>query len=535
MPVPVGNVAATGIAAYSMFDFLKHMFEDSAAVENIVAQMKAALFTDGQIEFSKQLAHSMVRSVPGMGYAEGLDLINQTKSFTGEFGTAASLAPTLARDAQVLQVYGQGEAIRAVEQAIKAGELTGLTGKDGKLDLDRLMDFVNKLTELTVSTKGQFNIGQFLTGIRQFGVGADAASVDFLTNILPVYMQILGNAKAGTALQSFEQAMDAPEPKMQNKKLFAEQRRIGLRDSKTNKPIEDELLHTDPNAYFVNVLLPLLMKAGFTTNEQIEGELYKLFPRQTMDRLAAAGMFDRALIEKEVDRNRAQQAAGTAPLDELLKNSPSNQWKAFTEAFKEFMAAAGSAAMPMAISGLRSLTDVLHALADFTNAHPNLATGLVAAIGILASALAVLTIIAGLGLAAAILPRLAGAFAMFGVGGVAAAGLVALVAGLGALANKFGWFNGKSVGPNDQVVTPNSNGSQEPNTIIVTPKKKVSYVPPANNNGGGMIHNVIYMDGKAVADTVTSYQEKTASAPSIGPSLYDPSVTQPWPHHDWTA
>ncbi|MGI4945056.1 MAG: hypothetical protein ACRYHQ_31595, partial [Janthinobacterium lividum] len=200
---------------------VKDAYEQGADVNDTLAKMAAiqvrgadgrptAAFTPAQIQQAQNQAMATMRRVPGLGYGQGLDVILQTAGLLGNSSKALELAPQLSFNAQVLSRYGKGDAIGQVEKAVQAGELTGLTGKDGQIDVPRLVDFVNRLTRTTVAMGGQLDIGKYLTGIRQFGLGAEAADLDFTTATLPAYMKIMGEAKAGTALTSLQQVLLAP-------------------------------------------------------------------------------------------------------------------------------------------------------------------------------------------------------------------------------------------------------------------------------------------------------------------------------------
>ena len=379
---PAHDAAMAGVAAgavgYGAGAFLDEVFSAGFDAATVLAQMKAQRFTPDQIAQSRAMARGLVGRVPGFSFAQGLDLILQTSSFTGNVPEALSLAPSLAFDAQVLRQFGKGDAIAQVEAAAKAGELTGLTGADGQINMPKFTDFVNRLTATVVSGGGTLDIKKYLTGIRQFGAGADAADVDFLTAVLPAYMKIMGEAKSGTALSSFEQSMLGPKPRTTNKKIWAEQERLGLRGASGELSEADrELLTTDPGAYILTRILPALHRNGYSTPAQIRAELPKFLPRQTIERLVAAGIFDEAVILKEAARNRAQIAAGQAPLAELLRQSPQNQVAAFRASLNLLMVTLAEPSMGSATKALGDITAAVNAVAGAIEAHPGTARALI--------------------------------------------------------------------------------------------------------------------------------------------------------------
>lgn len=373
-PFPTGSAFVAGMglsyAGAAAGGFVGTTFTTGAEVSALQAKMRSSRFTDEQIKQASAVARGLVGQVPGFGYAEGLDLILQNAAFTGDVEEAIKLAPNMAFNAQVLSLYGKRNAIAQIEAAARAGEITGLTGKDGKLDYAKFNDFINRITSVVVSGGGVLDIGKYLTGLRQFGSGAQSASTDFLTAVLPAYMKMMGEEKAGTALASLQQVMLSPDPKTRSTKYLKEQKRIGLRDNNGNI-VKQDLLQQDVFGYTVGFLLPKLGAAGFTTPGDITKELYRLYPRQTVDRLMSEGIFNQAAIEKEAQRNREQITAGQKPLQELLAQNPLNQLKAFGESWKLFIATLADPNMGAATKALGDLAAVLRSLADFAKQHPD--------------------------------------------------------------------------------------------------------------------------------------------------------------------
>jgi hypothetical protein len=542
-----------GIEAYEGFELLKSIFEATEKPDDEIEKLRAARFTSAQIEQAKAAALAIQRKTPGMGYASGLDLINQTASFTGDVAEALALSPALARNAQVLSQYGKGDAIAQVEKGIQAGELTGLTGPDGKMNIPKLTEFITRLTGTVVAGGGTLNIGKYLTGVRQFGVGADSATMDFTTAVLPAYMKIMGEARAGTALSSFQQSLGSTAPKTQNKSITAEQKRLGIRDAKGNL-VDGELLRTDANAYIGLDLLPkvandLTRRHLEVTPAAIQGELTKLLPRQTMIRLAAAGIFDAAVITKEANRNREQQAAqanaekaGKAgPLDTLLAQSPGNQVKATVEAFHTFEAALGDPAMRSATQTLNGITDGLLKMAGWAREHPDITE---AALKGVAGGLAVL----GGAAAIAALTMIGGTTGLLAGIGAAAAAAATGMEKLDAVLHKFlpGLMGpqvpaGTAYDParDGPVYDPSKHGLMsrlynDPGGTILgrdkdgglqNPLHKSSYAAPANNNRPIITHVVFKADMREIARGTIVHMDRAASRDPSGITGFDPRQT----------
>lgn len=556
---------SSAIPAYGGYEVLKAVAHPTVEAGNILARMRAARFTDDDISRSKAMANGLVGSVPGMGYAKALDLINQTASFTGDVHEALTLTPSLARNAQVLGLFGKHDAISQVESAIKAGELTGLNGKDGHIDTAKLIEFVNNLTTTVVAGGGTLDINKYLTGMRQFGAGASAADKDFLTNVLPAYMKIMGEVKAGTAMQSLQQSFLSARPNTQNKALIQEQQRLGLRgkDGKLS-PEDADLLATSPDRFIVERILPALRAQGITDTKSIRAKLPSFLPRATMERLVSAGIFDEDVIGKEAARNRAQQTAGGAPLDALLRESPGNQIASFAENLHLLETMLGDAVMGPAARMLSDLTQGLRGISDWARDNPEAAGraltafaegvalfGATAAAGLAmklmtgpAGFIALAVGIETLGGALKNVPQwlidmAAGAAAGGRVGGVPGAmiggiglpaarilgtsgpGIVSETPGMGALGQMFPGL-GIVKGASDwlQKTFPSSYSGSAPGM------PPVSGGQPATTNIGN-VDELARAVGNAAANGTTTRIERGLSRQSTGTSGFDPRMSTP--------
>ncbi len=528
------------LGAYAGVETIKGAYEQGMDVDDILAKMAAmqvmgengqptAAFTPGQITAAQSQAMATMRRVPGLGYGQGLDVILQTAGLLGSSSKAMELAPQLSFNAQVLSRYGKGDAISQIEKGVQAGELTGLTGKDGQIDVPRLTDFVNRLTRTTVAMGGQLDIGKYLTGIRQFGLGAESSDLDFTTATLPAYMKIMGEARAGTALTSLQQVLLAPVPKTRADRYFTEQKRLGLRDAKGNLIAADQL-KDNAQDFFVQTLLPALNKGGYTTPGQITEEIQRLLPRQTTDRLAGAGIMDRALIEKEVNRNLAQQRAGDAPLAAMLQNAPGAQMKALSEGFKALEAVTTDAAMGPTIDIFKRITSSFQGMTDFAKAHSADIKEFARDVDIVLSAL--LLVAKGAGKILDVLPgplRKAAEGAMVG-GAVGSVLPGAGTAGGAAVGGALGLLNGFSMHPPKGWHSTLGGLSMAPDAATM---QKQSYEGPSGGLHMQPIALTISLDGRVLSDTVTHHQTMQAMRPGAAGNSPDPMEVVQRPGVPW--
>jgi hypothetical protein len=410
------------------------VFDAGAEAQSLAAKMRStAGFDAARVIRAQQQARDLVSSVPGLYYREAMELILQTASFTGNVDSALALTPTLARDAQVLSQYGSGGAVKQIEDAAKAGELTGLTTKSGQINIPKLVNFVDRLTAVDIASAGTLDIGKYLTGIRQFGVGADSASLDFLTATMPAYMKIMGQSKTGTAFSSLLQSLSTLPPNTQNQQFMKEQRRLGLRGA-DGGILHGDILRTDPNEWFQGFMLPKMLAHGIVSATDQTREMYRLFPRQTMARVGAAAIFDEGIINKEAERNRAQIAMGTAPFDALLRDSVQNQVRAFSAALNLMGVTLADPAMGRATESLRGLTSAMLGFSGIAKDHPSIAAGGLTAAAGLGGAAYLTGSLLTIGFFTKKVYDVAAAFAAFAPGTSAALGMTGLYGALSALA-----------------------------------------------------------------------------------------------------
>ena len=366
--------------AYEAWHLTKDAFEEGASVGDIKANMAAIYvagpdgkptrgFTDAQIAQADKLALDMQRKTPGLGYAEGLQIILKTAGNLASADSALKLAPQMGLDATVLSRLGRGDAIEQVEAAVQAGEIKGLNGPDGQIDTAKMAEMIRRLTSTAVAMGGTFNLPKYLTGLKQMGAGADAASMDFATTVLPALGKVMGEVKAGTAQASLETVLLAPSPNTRSSRYQDEQQRIGMRDAQGNL-LDKGLLKSNSLDYFTNSVFPKIRAHVGEDPGAIFEEILKLFPRETVRRLGITDDKDRNLLAKEVSRNKAQQDAGDAPLLKFLQDSPGVQFKAFSESMKTLEAVATDAAMKPTLDILNKLSGTLLNISDYVKAHP---------------------------------------------------------------------------------------------------------------------------------------------------------------------
>lgn len=328
------------------------------------------LWTDGQINKAKDLSLNAVRTVPGASYAGTLEMIARTSGITANADEALALAPGMARAGQIFAMRGNSNAVRQIEAAIQSGEIAGLNGPNGELDVQKLGTFVDRLSQTAFAMQGTFDLGKYLTGLRQFGTGASAADMNFLTARLPSIMRVMQESRAGTALSSLDQLMLSPAPNTRNARYAKEQERLGIRDSRGNVINQAELMR-DPAQWYYDTLVPAFSKSGIHGQLDVAKELQLIFSRSTVQRLGASLSADAALYDREFSRNVAQQQQGNAPLMQYLQNAPGAQFAAFSESWRAFEAVTSAALMGPVVKAVQMMTGAMNDITAYVKAHPN--------------------------------------------------------------------------------------------------------------------------------------------------------------------
>ncbi|WP_102323867.1 phage tail tape measure protein [Komagataeibacter saccharivorans] len=371
----VGPLAA-GAAAYAGFHGVGSAFSQGIHAGDTEALMANAYGPDGHIfspaqqDQARDVALNAVRTVPGASYTGTLEMIARTSGITANADEALALAPHLSMAGQIFSMRGAPNAISQIESAIQSGEIAGLNAPGGGLDVNKLRDFIDRLSQTAFAMQGTFDLGKYLTGLRQFGTGASASSMDFLTAELPSLMRVMQESRAGTALASLDQLMLSPPPTTRNHRFLDEQRRIGIRDRSGHLVNEGEYL-SDRMAWYTDVMVPAFARHGITSRESITNELNLLFSRSTVQRLGASLFADEELYSREIARNRGQQAQGDAPLMNYLQNAPGAQFAAFTESWRAFEAVTSQALMVPVVKSVQLITSAFNDITRYVQQHPD--------------------------------------------------------------------------------------------------------------------------------------------------------------------
>lgn len=563
---------------------LEEVFRSGIEVQHRAAQLRLAGFSPAQVEAARQAAFQTQRNLPGTGVETNLEIIRDLFSVTQNANEAMRFMPQFAKMGAILGAEGQGDQVKELFDAMRAGELRGALSKPGSNELDpaRFQKFIEGLTTAVVGTAGRVTPRDYASLLQQAGVGGVRLSDEFLLTEAPALMMAMKSIRAGTAISSFNQS----EFGRLFKPYGQEQERIGLiapggfhvgshaGGGGTITPGAlrgQELAQTNPFLWITRVVEPLIRadiarRTGTAAvnmqdpkavlNAELT-ELYRLFPRATITR-----EFEDLLRNRAMFLRYAQALGPHGPMkpqqffQDLQSNDVQIHLTALGEAIKAFGAALSGPAQQTLVKYLDELTAAFNKMAAWAQAHPKMAHQLVeVAAGLTAVAVALGTLSTALFFLGPMLRTLRGAARLVGIGGGGAAaaesagGVAAAAAGksvLGSIAPAVSiplTLSGDA-GPNSGGVSPQEAAKIRADAVrkgIPTPGQAIydwlfgsgstSQVSPPTPKKGDSAGNPVnvyvtnQLKGSDIRDGVTRHQADQLTLPSAQPSWFDPSQT----------
>jgi len=451
----------------------------------------------------------------------------------------------------VMQSLKGGAAGDQVFDMAKALEIKGVS-----MDPHHFDAMVDAMVKASVASGGRIAGADYLA-TDKYGRSATQGWDDrFMGLILPTLMQEMkggggggGSGSPGTALQSVFQAVvggtmsnKAAEEFLNlhlldpRKVIFTRTGNIkGIRPGGVSGSKE---FQDNPYQWVQDVLMPALKAKGITSPDAMREEISHMFVNRTAQQIMI--MFATQQQRFEKDAKLISGAKGINAYDDLIKNDPNAQMKAFTEAWDNLMTALGAPLVKTAYGMLMNITNTINSITAVAVAHPEA----VKIIGEIGAAVGAFLVVAG--------SVAVGAAAISALGVLAGpVGLVAVAAGLTAMATALGGFkwiadlwNANPMGLNK--VTPydiwkrllNGPADIQPGyhkQSYIAPAdgqlsiQHASYIPP--NNDGRPIQFISYtmLDGRVLAKTVSEEVARDMSLPPAGATRFDGRMTAVYP------
>lgn len=523
-----GPGVAAGAAVFSVYELMKagqEPLHERAGLQLLGIDDK----NPGTIARMEIKAREIAASVPGSGYSHNLKTMGELYSIVGA-DEAIGIAPALAELDRVQSlVGGKGKDQGSAYVLTRATELMGaLTNPvTHQVDMPAFAKIIGNMSKISIATHGKVTPEEWLNYAKQAGPASGNLTEEGLYTTGAI-IQAMGGNRAGTAAQALQRQFAGGK---MTKPVAEELEHIGLLKSgewhsEAGKVSVDrgamksfvDKLQKDPLSAVVQDLIPALESRGFTTNEDISREIYKIIGTGPAQREIYEIIRGRNQIAQE--RERAQGAWGPqAAVPFLNQNDPIASGSAFGTAFHDMLGAIGSPLMTAAIPAMGGLTTAFNDISEAATKYPK-STGVLASIG----AGAALGGAAGFGAGWLGGPIGAGAGALIGAGGGAAYGLwnalpdsVTSGAKTGAewglrsgipLAPLFGGLAGGAWGGAAGYFGGPSGAKAGSDALnIVPPQQKIDIQPSKV---------VVQIDGKSVGEAAVSWMVAQGNGPAQG-------------------
>lgn len=455
------------------------------------------------IERMKSEARGIAISVPGSGYATNMKNLGGLYSIVGAEG-AMSIAPKLAEIDRVQSIVGgkdQGSAYVLTRAAELMGKLTDPVTH--KVDMKAFGSIIDNMSKMSIATHGKVTPEEWLNYAKQAGPAAGNLTTEGLYTTATI-IQAMGGHRAGTAAAAVQRqfaggVMSASKAKeLEDIGIFkAGDYEVGkgghvmVKNDAAQSFVEK--LQKDPLDAVVKDLIPALESHGFTTNEQLTKELYRILGTAPEQREIYEIIRGREQIRQERERAMGALAPGAA-ITALNRNDPEQVTSAFTTAFKDLLGAVGGPLMQSAIPGIRGLTSAFNELAAVAAGHPK-ETGVVSS---------------------GIFGTVAGA-ALGGVAGFFVAGPAGVVPGAmygggggGVLGTAYGFMASQEGGHHQTAYERRQDrlrrqGLLPPDTDGVAGGSAWNVVPPPQKIEIAPAKVTLNMDGRAVGEATINY------------------------------
>lgn len=532
-----GAVLAGGAILTGMAKLVEHGKE----LVHVQEQMKAAGVN--QVDVAKATGDSWkVAADYGLKVSNVLADIKEARMVFGSTEHAMEFINPLERMRVVLNATMEGkgnQAADAVYEMARAGELKGLQSPE------QFMSYFDMMTKAITASGGKVDPKGFLQATQYGRLASKGWDEDFYTKILPSMIQEMGPSQSGTALMSlFGTLVQGKVSKrslgrMMDLGLIGDPSKI-IYDGKGDPVGFDpgavkgtDLMTKNPYEWAQQVLKPLVEgKLGHEVKPGDESAIQMLggmFGNRTSAQAIATLLLENQRISK--DAGLVGQARGLDAADDLLKHDPDTAMRNFQNSWDNLLTALGSPLVAPAVAAMNSVADVMKAVTSFTNANPTAVKLIAESLVAIGAALVAVGTVAIVGAAVAVIGPVTAAVAAIGaaIAALAAMNWHAIVDMFNGIYNAIKSFIDKlasipsmiggalGLGSNPNVTpaprAPGADGQQwqAPGAGGRGSFQKSSWVPPANNNQPVTIHTALNVDGRRLAQAVSTHLARNGS------------------------
>lgn len=375
--------------AYVGFNILDKMIKPASEYQHQLALMNELGMNHLEIVKATQSAWAATKIVPTSSVTSNLETIRHLRMVFADTQNATKYMPMVQQAQAVLRsVRGSNTADESYEMA-KALELKGATRSP-----EMFMNQADMMTKAIIASGGKVGATDFLSTAKYGRTATSGWDDEFFYTVVPTLIQEMkarggsggGAGGPGNALMSAYQTVVAgviPQKSLTTWQALGlldpnkvKMNRVGSMTGIEPGAVQGtDLFMKNPLKWSQQVLLPALVKAGFTSQEDQKKELSYLFPNRT------AGFVMTQMTEQawkfQRDQNLIRQTKGLDSYQTLLKNDPQLAAMALQQQWNSLMAILGYQVMPALLSAASAFTPVLASMGSFFKDNQWAAQGLV--------------------------------------------------------------------------------------------------------------------------------------------------------------
>lgn len=544
-----GAMAGAGAFGLSLF---KGPLEEAKQFQLEVAKFEALGLGDKMNRDAVEFAKGM--KTYGTSLTENMVLFRDAQTVfrdSGDLHHAELVTPMLAKMKFANEtLYGAGHAGQMEGKFMDM--LRVIEMRRGLNSPDEFAKQANMIQQVLTTSGGRVDATQYLNLIKTGGVAAKSLSNEAMYYQLEPLIQEMGGNRVGTGLMSAYNNLILGRTTVQSAK---ELNSLGLLDTKHVEYNKigmikrilpgglkgGDMMEKSPVDFLEKVLLPAFRAKGINSEEDTLREIGLIFSNRT-----ASQLFSTMFLQMGQIRKGEHMSAGAMNIDQAdakARETAAGKEIELHKKWKDVLNALGTTVLPIAIKAVEGLTVVVRGIVNFAREWPRLTQWLVVGFGVLSGIVA-----AGgtLALATAGFKALGLALAMGGATGGIGGMLGGVAGGLGLLTKAAGVFMAAYAGwqiggwLNDNVINPGMEKltGQKGQTLggWIYDKTHKDYDP--NERAGSrfvsgkisqpvQVKTQVNMDGRRVAEAVTTHQTREASRPMAGPTSVDYRMLMP--------
>lgn len=468
---------------------------------------------------------------------ENLRALLDLRNVLGNMHEAHAALPIVTRIQAVLAASKEGRlSANSRDLAFGVAKAIDMIGK--VQNKDQFESYAESLSKVIIGTQGRILPQDFMQAFKYARQAKYQMSQDFIQNYLPTLMLEMKGGGGGSS--GGPGAMLAAMYRMTNqgyinKMAMPELARVGLINANsalrtttsgtTVGPMKDAALAaSNPYLWVQQVLLPAIRRTygQHETRDQILAHINQLFRG---NQLAASLIGELAVkpLNFARDANNIRRTMSTAQAYQAaISNDPATAREALHAQWENFKTALTMSVVPILIPALMKLTRLLQDFAQWARTNQGIVKGLVVGFGALSAAMA----IGGTVLAATSAFRSLGTvLSVLGVGdgalGAVANGIRLVGLAAGRFMAVFAAFEaGHALGKWIDKKTGASSWIADQFAWHGTSNPGSQYVHGADGKLV-QVRTVVHMDGRKVAEAVSTHQARALERPHAGTSAFD--------------